>query len=488
MLPHNAMNTTPTEFEFNLSSRLYRASTILDERIGDGWLLYAPDFVGLPIVVDDTQHNVLDHFADGATAGQVVAICTNKLKLPFDTVLDSIAFLEENGFLRPHPVQLPYNPAMNTSPPSSMSIWLHLNGDCNLACSYCFVEEKQRKTMGEDVQDRVASAIAYTVKHRGLTSVNLKLAGGEPTLNVPLMERAQEKVAAQLSGLDVNFMTSVLSNGTAVSPRLIDFLKRPKTSIGISVDGFGEAHDIHRKFKGTNRGSWKVIEENIHRLQDRDIHPHIMTTIGPETLSTLPELLEWIFGLRLTTRISVVRNPDCTWNYSPIEMKRYDDYCSQLEECFERALTRLEESSIPIDLANSLAVCELSFAYPAFSGVTCGIGRDHVVITTDGCIASCPMTVHQGGVPMEDDLLSACNHAFPYSPATRHQTDGEDCVTCQWYPVCVGGCPITNMRINGAPFSKSPFCRFYKYFVPRYVRFLGRKIIQNDTLHPNSGL
>ena len=459
----------------------------MDERIGDGWVIFAPDFVGLPVRLDDTQHNILDHFVDGATAGQVISACTNDLKLPFDTVLDSIAFLEENGFLRSHPATLPYSPLTQTSPPASMSIWLHLNGDCNLACSYCFVEDKHRTAMSEEVQDRVANAIAHTVRTRNLQSVNLKLAGGEPTLTLPLMERVQDKVAAQLSGLDVNFMTSVLSNGTAVTPRLIDFLKRPKKSIGISVDGYGEAHDIHRKFKGSNRGSWKVIEENIHRLQDKDIHPHIMTTIGPETLSTLPELLEWIFGLGLTTRISVVRNPDCTWNYSPMEMKRYDSYCDQLEECFERALSRLEESSIAIDLANSLAVCELSFDYPAFSGVTCGIGRDHVVITTDGCVASCPMTVHQGGIPLDDDLLAACHNAFPYSPATRHQTDGEDCVSCQWYPVCVGGCPITNMRINGAPFSKSPFCKFYKYFVPRYVRFLGKKIAQHETLQINRG-
>ncbi len=483
----NSTDTAPTEFSFNLSARLHRASTILDERAGDGWLLFAPDFTGLPVIVSDVHHNILNQFAGGATAGQVISTCTEKFGLPFESVLESIGCLEEKGFLRQEPAGLPYPPAGHAPAPSSMSIWLHLNGDCNLACSYCFVEEKHRTLMADDVQDRVAAAIAHTVKKRGLTSVNLKLAGGEPTLNVPLMERAQDKVAAQLAGLDVNFMTSVLSNGTAVTPRLIEFLKRPKTSIGISVDGYGEAHDIHRKFKGSNRGSWNVIVENIHRLLQNDIRPHIMTTIGPETLQTLPELLEWVFDLGLTTRISVVRNPDCTWNYSPIETQRYDRYCKQLEDNFERALTRLEASSIPVDLANSLAVCELSFEYPAFSGVTCGIGRDHVVITTDGRVASCPMTVHEGGVPMEDDLLSACHLAFPHSPATRQQTDGEDCVACQWYPVCVGGCPTTNLRINGAPFSKSPFCAFYKYFVPRYVRFLGRKIMQNNTVHPNVG-
>ena len=477
----------PSEFQFNLSSRLHRASTIMDERMGDGWLLYAPDFTGLPVVVDDRHHNVLQQFAGGATAGEVISTCTNKLGLPFEFVLESIGFLEEKGFVRQAPAALPYPPAGDAPAPSSMSIWLHLNGDCNLACSYCFVEEKHRKVMADEVQDKVAAAIAYTVKHRGVKSVNLKLAGGEPTLNVALMERAQEKVAAQLAGLEVNFMTSVLSNGTAVSPRLLEFLKRPKTSIGISVDGYGEAHDIHRKFKGTNRGSWKVIEENIRRLLDRGIRPHIMTTIGPETLETLPDLLEWVFGLGLTTRISVVRNPDCTWNYSQIETERYDRYCKQLEENFERALTRMEGSSIAIDLTNSLAVCELSFEYPAFSGVTCGIGRDHVVITTDGCVAACPMTVHEGGVSLEDDLLACCHRAFPHSPAGRQQSDGEDCVACQWYPVCVGGCPTTNLRINGAPFSKSPFCSFYKYFVPRYVRFLGRKITQNNTIHTNAG-
>jgi len=471
-------NASP-EYEFNLSARLYRASTIMNERMGDAWLLYAPDFRGLPMLVDDSLHDILDRFRDGAVAGEVLAACANDANSSFDRTFNAICLLEEHGFLRGAPARLPYAALSGSPPVKSMSIWLHMNSNCNLACSYCFVETKSLQIMDDDVQDRVARAIAHTVRTHSLEEVNLKLAGGEPTLAAPLMERIQDKVAAELKGLDVRFITSILSNGTVLTKRLLDFLKRPMTGIGISVDGFGEAHNIHRKFRDNGQGSWRVIENNIKTLLEHNIHPHVMTTTGPETLDSLPDLLEWIFDLGLTTRVSVVRNPDCSWGGSPVQMEQYTRYCGQLEEHFDIALSRLEQSRVPIDLANSLAVCELSFDYPAISGVTCGIGRNHVVVTTRGDVASCPMTVHEGGMQMEDDLLSSCHRAFPYSPADRKRLNGEeDCLDCQWYPVCVGGCPVTNLRVNKAPFSKSPFCRFYKYFIPRYVRFLGNKLLQ----------
>ena len=477
----NSLYDQPLEFEFNFSSRLYRASTIMDERMGDGWLLYAPDFKGLPILLDDFSHDILNRFNHGAVAGEVLSASVSEAASSFDRTLDTISFLEEHGFLRNQPTKSSYADSAYTSPISSMSIWLHINSDCNLACPYCFVESKQHQVMGDEVQDRVAKAIAHTVREHSLTEVNLKLAGGEPTMDVALMECIRDKVGAELKNLDIRFMTSVLSNGTLVSDRLLDFLKHPMTSIGISVDGFREAHDIHRKFRGSGHGSWSIIEKNIQKLLENQIRPHIMTTTGKETLHTLPELLEWIFELGLSTRVSVVRNPNCSWDYTPLEKATYTAYCDQLEECFERALSRLENSSVPFDLANSLAVCELSFEYPAFSGVTCGIGRNHVVITTAGDVASCPMTVHEGGLPMMDNLLSSCKAAFPYSPMDRDSLKGEeDCLECQWYPVCVGGCPVTNLRVNKIPFSKSPFCQFYKYFIPRYIRFLGKKLLRQQ--------
>ena len=37
MVRSNTLHDQPLEFEFNLSSRLYRASTIMDERMGAGF-------------------------------------------------------------------------------------------------------------------------------------------------------------------------------------------------------------------------------------------------------------------------------------------------------------------------------------------------------------------------------------------------------------------------------------------------------------------
>ena len=104
----NSLYDQPLEFEFNFSSRLYRASTIMDERMGDGWLLYAPDFKGLPILLDDFSHDILNRFNHGAVAGEVLSASVSEAASSFDRTLDTISFLEEHGFLRNQPTKSSY--------------------------------------------------------------------------------------------------------------------------------------------------------------------------------------------------------------------------------------------------------------------------------------------------------------------------------------------------------------------------------------------
>ena len=51
--------------------------------------------------------------------------------------------------------------------------------------------------------------------------------------------------------------------------------------VNISLDGYGEKHNIYRVFKGPQRvGSWTIIERNIERFQDAAITVNINCTIS----------------------------------------------------------------------------------------------------------------------------------------------------------------------------------------------------------------
>jgi uncharacterized protein len=470
------------DYVCDLSARLFKSGRIFEHRMDDHWVLFAPDWPGFPIIVNEWIHDILDCFQKGVVVSDVLAeIPSNGTsQYDFDSTFSAISFLEVKGFLRGEPSTLPYQIPTDTGAVKSHSfaVWLHINNNCNLACSYCFVKEKSHTTMSTEVIRSTAHTIANTAKLNRIKQVDLKFAGGEPTLVVPLMEMFQDLLLEELRGTDIVLQTAVLSNGTILSQRLISFLKRPNTGIGISLDGYGTSHDTFRVFKNSKKGSWKTIMRNIEILREHSITPYIMSTISAETSESLPQLVKWIYKNNFRTRLSIVREPKCGLDCSSQQLhNEYKLLCDTMNDAFERVFAELEDPSVFIDLRNALEICELHFDNPA-NGVSCGIGKTHIVIKPNGNLVSCPMTINENGVTPSSDLLSSCRECFDYSPSQRRcESRDDDCLYCKWFPVCAGGCAITNLRINGHPFTKSPICDFYKYIIPRYLIFFGRKLL-----------
>jgi len=60
----------------------------------------------------------------------------------------------------------------------------------------------------------------------------------------------------------------------------------------------------------------------------------------------------------------------------------------------------------------------------------------------------------------------------------RRQHRTKNCLDCNWFPVCVGGCPVNNQRANGNPYTISPLHDYYQYVIPRFLEFTGLKLYQ----------
>jgi uncharacterized protein len=117
--------------------------------------------------------------------------------------------------------------------------------------------------MSEDELRKAVERMEKTAIDNGINEVTVKFAGGEPTLAIDSMEYAYDRLYRKLTDHGVNIEFAVLSNGTAITKRVIDFLHRPNVGIGISVDGIDHYHDTHRVFKNSGRGSWSSIVHNI---------------------------------------------------------------------------------------------------------------------------------------------------------------------------------------------------------------------------------
>lgn len=462
-------------WRYDLGVTLHTPDTLFIEPIGDRYVAFAPDWKGLPVILDARTLQLLESFRSGRVVSRVMMGNEDPV-----ATLATIGDLFDRGFLREREVRLPYPPPMpqDGTSPESLSIWLHITNFCNLGCSYCFVGEKTREGMTEPVMDKVVDDIFQTTVSRGCKEVAIKFAGGEPTLSLPAMKAFHQKLTTKMRGTDVAVRFGILSNGTVLNPPLLNFIKEHQIGISISVDGYAESHDIHRVFKGSGHGSWDILSKTISTLARENIRPYMMATISEESCHTLPDLVRWLYEHQLRARLSVVRQPKGSW--APGQEDAYKRLTRTLAEAFDRAFEALEDKDIIIDLRSGLDLCELNFDEPAH-GQPCGIASNHLVIKPDGSLVSCPMEVAKAGVVSNGDLISTCAKTFDPRPSTRHYDDPENsCLHCQWFGVCAGGCPVTNLRIKGYAYTRSPLCAFYKAVIPRYLRFFGRKLVQAE--------
>jgi uncharacterized protein len=468
------------KYKCDLGLKLYKSKILYEDKILDKWILFSPNKEGLPIIINNDIHSLLNLFTQGAKIYNVINSLIKDANNTYEIgkIFSYIALLQEKGFLVEKPDFLPYKISEKKIKLSSIGVWLHITNECNLNCSYCFVKNHSKEIMHTDTFKWFASSLIDTAKKYKINQIHLKFAGGEPTLQISLMEKFHDLIMPLAEKNDIKIFTSVLSNGVNLNKRLLNFLKRPNCGIGISIDGYKEKHNIYRKFRIGGKGSWDIIEKNIIILKENGIMPYIMATISKETADSLPDLLNWICENGMKTRIGIVRETNCSWqNISEIN-KEYNKLCDIMVKAFDKALSLLEQSSVKIDLLDTIEICELHFDQPS-KGLICGIGRNHLVVKPNGNIVSCPMLIDEAGIKPDNDLLSSCKKTFPFPNWKRQFINIEDdCLSCLWYPVCAGGCPVMNKFINGYPFTKSPMCSFYKFIIPRYINFYANKIIQ----------
>lgn len=466
----------------NLSLKLYKSGRIYEEKLGDSWVIFAPDYEGMPIIISQRVHKILNLFKKGLKISEAILL-NHQNDYSANNVgemLSFISLLHNKGFLRIAPNKLPYSAyKKQRSHPKSIGVWLHITNECNLNCSYCFVKNHSKITMDIKTFQFVAQALIKAAKKYNIDQIHLKFAGGEPTLKLTLVENFIDLISEKAKRNNIEIFYSILSNGTIINKKLIQLLKQPKCGIGISLDGYGEIHNTYRRFHNSNLGSWKKIEQNISALKENGILPYIMSTISEETADSLPELTNWIFLNQMKTRLNIVRETNCSWQNQSSLISKYKNICDVMINAFDKALAVLENPSFKINLIDGLEICELHFDKPA-RGVICGIGKNHLVVKPNGKIVSCPMLIDEEGIKPSQDLIKSIRKTFPYSPFSRKTFNNieNDCLYCLWYPVCCGECPIVNKWINGYPFTKSPMCEFFQFIIPRFIKFFAKKLIQ----------
>jgi uncharacterized protein len=173
---------------------------------------------------------------------------------------------------------------------------------CNLACTYCYVPATASACF---IERKLVSRIAEYVKNRvdceNLQYVNLSLYGGEPLLKWSVCEDLITRFSDDLHDSGASFRVGLYTNGTLLTPAMIDFLESVNTHfVQVTLDGPREIHDRRRKFKD-GQGTFDLIMENIGLIGEK-LQLNIRVNVDKENLSKLPALIELLLENELNRK------------------------------------------------------------------------------------------------------------------------------------------------------------------------------------------
>lgn len=155
---------------------------------------------------------------------------------------------------------------------TSKNITFIVTKDCQLACKYCYLVGKNEK---ERMEWPIAKqAIDYILSHEQdfpEESVIWDFIGGEPFLEIELIDKICDYIKTQMYLLNHHWFNSYRfsfsTNGINYdSEKVQQFIEKNAShlSIGITIDGTKQKHDLNRVWKGKEeRGSYDDVVRNI---------------------------------------------------------------------------------------------------------------------------------------------------------------------------------------------------------------------------------
>lgn len=451
----------PVFAELPRGEPLVRSGTIFEHALDDEFrLLFRTVDDGNVVVVNRSAYQIFRAFDRPATLAAASAAVPSTI----GKIEGVLTRLYSAGI-----VQRPGVPAVPSFAEShTLTAWLHVSNACNLACPYCYVR-KSASAMDERTGIAAVDAVMRSAVKHGFSTVKLKYAGGEASLNRDLVLCLDGYARSRAAELGLGFDAVLLTNGLKLPLAFVDALQASGVRIMISLDGMAAAHDAQRPTVA-GKPSFRSVEKTIERLVAVGYPPHLSVTITARNAAGVADVVRFALDRGLTFSLNFFRDNDCAATFSDL---RYAD--AVMIDGLRAAFAVIEENLPPWSMLGS--VLDRGQLLQARQR-PCGVGQDYVVIDHEGSVAKCHMEIERtlGDVFRDDPLLLVRDDTRTTLNLLVDEKEG--CRDCSWRYWCSGGCPVATFRATGRYDIKSPNCAIYKAIYPEALRLEGLRLLK----------
>lgn len=374
------------------------------------------------VVLDADDLRVLDE-----VNSQGVVPMTNPALAPFVALgfmapegLDELGLLREEYWRK-------------RSDPSSFSVTIAPTLACNMACGYCFQGlDKPTKRMTDDVRERLGDFIGKRIQ--GVADFGICWYGGEPLMDKKAIYSLSDRLMGTCASAGVSYSASMVTNGFLLDrDTALELDRRAVSSIQITIDGFGEAHDKSRPLT-SGKGSYERILKNILSfIDDVKLTITIRVNVAVENAPTLKRMLEDFVARGLSGRSNF------NVYFAPVEAATNETLTAE-----DEMLGKVDYAKTELELTRFAVQSNLMTPprTPSYMGICVAPKENGLVIGPTGELHKCWDTIQNshkkvGTIFEEDSLFST-----PQSKMWQawDPFDNPVCSSCKIAPLCSGFC------------------------------------------------
>ena len=157
---------------------------------------------------------------------------------------------------------------------------------CNARCFYCYEKGTKPVTMTAETADKV---VRYIVKHRGDEKIKIRWFGGEPLVNVKVIDQ----ICTELREQGVPFRSTMTSNGYLFDA---DMVQRAKDlwqlqQVQITLDGTELTYNRVKDYVYRGVNAFERVLQNIAMLTAAGIHVLIRLNVDKHNIGEMTELV-----------------------------------------------------------------------------------------------------------------------------------------------------------------------------------------------------
>ena len=157
---------------------------------------------------------------------------------------------------------------------------------CNARCFYCYERGATPVDMTPETTDRVCR---FILDHHGDEEVKFRWFGGEPLVNVPVIDR----ICSTLRKHGVPFHSQMVSNGYLFDAGMV---RRAKDlwglqEIQITLDGTERTYNRIKRYIHGDANAFERVLGNIGMLADAGIHVRVRLNVDKHNIEEMDELV-----------------------------------------------------------------------------------------------------------------------------------------------------------------------------------------------------